>query len=172
MACQPGGLLRCRKGGDRNRVGVDPVRGGTLRLTSDEFFRLSNDRFDLVFIDGLHHAEQVCRDVRHAQLALNPGGVIILHDCNPQSEAQQSREPLEWVWHGDVWKAFVLFRQELNLDAVVGDFDGGIGLIRVRPNPAPLKLEVRYLDLTWPQLVQNRQLYLRLMSSDEIKRWI
>jgi hypothetical protein len=41
-------------------VGVDPLSGGTLRLTSDEFFLTNNQYFDLIFIDGLHEANQVC----------------------------------------------------------------------------------------------------------------
>jgi tetratricopeptide (TPR) repeat protein len=52
------------------KVGIDPVKGGTIRLTSDEFFRLSDDTFDVIFIDGLHYCEQVYKDVRNALLRL------------------------------------------------------------------------------------------------------
>ena len=35
-----------------NKVGVDPVSGGNVRLTSDAFFEKNSDFFDLIFIDG------------------------------------------------------------------------------------------------------------------------
>jgi len=41
------------------KVGVDPVTGGTIRLTSDQFFNSNKENFDCVFIDGLHTYEQV-----------------------------------------------------------------------------------------------------------------
>ena len=36
------------------KVGVDPERGGTLRMTSDAFFASDTQKFDIVFVDGLH----------------------------------------------------------------------------------------------------------------------
>jgi hypothetical protein len=41
-----------------NKVGVDPVAGGTVRKTSDDFFRENQQKFDVIFIDGLHTYEQ------------------------------------------------------------------------------------------------------------------
>ena len=93
------------------KVGVDPapfdsaLRHFTTvcRQTSDAFFaELSRDElFDVVLVDGLHHADQVFRDVQNALLHLADGGAIVMHDCNPQSEAAQ-RVPREVrVWNGD-----------------------------------------------------------------------
>jgi hypothetical protein len=42
-----------------NFIGVDPERGGTMRMTSDEFFEQNKLMFDLIFVDGLHEAHQV-----------------------------------------------------------------------------------------------------------------
>jgi hypothetical protein len=86
--------------------------------TSDEFFaqndkrKKEKERFDLIFIDGLHHADQVEKDIVNAWYALNEGGVILLHDVHPPTEAHQvvPREQLSWT--GDVWKSFVGFRQK------------------------------------------------------------
>jgi hypothetical protein len=65
------------------KVGVDPNRGGTLRMTSDQYFKDHNDTFDLVFVDGLHEHEQAVRDVENSLLRLNPGGtIVILHQKN------------------------------------------------------------------------------------------
>ena len=35
-----------------NKVGVDPISGGTLRMTSDNFFKNNETFFDLIFLDG------------------------------------------------------------------------------------------------------------------------
>ncbi len=44
-------------------VGVDPNKGGTVRMTSDAYFeRNHDDFFDVVFIDGLHEAQQAYRE--------------------------------------------------------------------------------------------------------------
>jgi hypothetical protein len=44
-------------------IGVDPLVGGTHRMTSDEFFETNKQTntttFDLIFIDGLHTGPQV-----------------------------------------------------------------------------------------------------------------
>ena len=69
-------------------VGVDPEQGGTHRMTSDEYFEsnYSNDMFDVVFIDGLHEAFQTYRDILNALHVLRPGGMILVHDCNPPGQ--------------------------------------------------------------------------------------
>jgi len=68
---------------------VDPFTGGTHKMTSDEFFASNNDTFDVIFIDGLHSAKQVMRDVQNSLRWLKYDGHILLHDCNPQREYEQ-----------------------------------------------------------------------------------
>jgi len=65
---------------------VDPAFGGTHAVTSDEFFASNEETFDLIFIDGLHSAAQVMRDIQNSLRWLSYDGFIILHDCNPQRE--------------------------------------------------------------------------------------
>lgn len=120
------------------KTGVDPVRGGTHRMTSDAFFHrgLAFD-YDLVFIDGLHHREQVLRDVDNSLAHLNPGGVIVLDDCRPKEEIQQRRGPKKGYWTGDVWKAVVELRQRPDIDTCVLDDSWGYGIVLPRPNTDP-----------------------------------
>ena len=70
------------------KVGVDPVSGGNIRKTSDAFFSENNQKFDLIFIDGLHHYEQVKRDIFNSLKFLNSKGIILLHDCLPKLHYQ------------------------------------------------------------------------------------
>jgi hypothetical protein len=114
----------------------------------------------------------VCRDVENSLLRLREGGTIVMHDCNPAEKEHQERDQVAITWNGDVWKAFVFFRQEPNLDAIVGNFDFGVGILRARENSDPISLDTDYRELTWADLEQNREQWLRLSESDEIKKWL
>ena len=46
-----------------NKKGVDPVSGGNIRKTSDDFFQANDEMFDIIFIDGLHTYDQVKKDI-------------------------------------------------------------------------------------------------------------
>jgi predicted O-methyltransferase YrrM len=48
-----------------------------------EYLTTSGERFDLIFLDGDHAAKTVYREVPAALRALNPGGVVLLHDFFP-----------------------------------------------------------------------------------------
>ena len=64
-------------------MGIDPVEGGTHKMTSDEFFYNNNDKFDIIFIDGLHQYEQVIKDVKNSLNCLTKNGII---DCQIQND--------------------------------------------------------------------------------------
>ena len=49
----------------KNKIGVDPNDGGTHRITSDVFFKKNKDKFDLIFIDGLHIYSQTLKDINN-----------------------------------------------------------------------------------------------------------
>jgi len=144
------------------KVGVDPRSGGTVRATSDEFFAGNTARFDLVFIDGLHLAEQVVRDVRNALQVLRPNGVIVLHDCLPLDALAQYRRRSSRVWNGDVWKALVEIRTWPQVDAAVCLIDHGLGIVVPRPNSDRVALPAAsFLELTFDQLVDDYRKLLR-----------
>lgn len=71
-----------------NKVGIDPNSGGTLRMTSDEFFKVNLMKYDVIFIDGLHEHTQVWQDFQNAVKVLRPNGIIVLHDMLPPGESQ------------------------------------------------------------------------------------
>jgi hypothetical protein len=118
----------------KHKVGVDPVTGGTVRLTSDQFFNNNKENFDCVFIDGLHTYEQVKKDIQNSLKFLNKNGIILLHDCLPNNFYEQATPRCQFTWNGDVWKAIVECRTNKDLDVYTCYADFGIGVIFNRPN--------------------------------------
>ena len=124
----------------RDKDGVDPGyefenNVANYKMTSDEFFDLIKDhpeiQYDVIFIDGLHHADQVDKDIENSLKHLVPNGYIVLHDCNPISYDAQKIPRETVVWNGDVWKSIVKLRcSEPNLEVTVVDTDWGVGVVR------------------------------------------
>jgi SAM-dependent methyltransferase len=165
------------------KVGVDPIYDYDLKMTSTEYFKQHSEKFDIIFIDGLHEAKQVIKDIRCALKCLTPNGTIILHDCNPTHELLQVTPGdskligvmglcADWkgegVWTGDVWKAFAQFRMNRkNLSCYVIDTDYGVGVIRKgKQKVFPEKKTIKELDYKF--LVKNRKKLLDLRS---LKEW-
>jgi len=120
------------------KVGVDPRSGGTVRARSDEFFARNDERFDVVFIDGLHRYHQVVRDVRNSLDVLNPSGVIVLHDCLPLTWSAHCPYRFQNVWNGDVWRALVEIRTWPDVDSATCLIDHGLGIVVPRANTSRL----------------------------------
>ena len=116
-------------------VDPDPHTPATDHVTSDAFFDACSDSFDIILIDGLHEHNQVYRDIKNSLEHLNPGGVIILHDCLPTTEYMQRtlyESQYGYAWTGDVWKAFTKARAELPYLMYTIDTDFGCGIIDTR----------------------------------------
>jgi len=80
-----------------------------FKMTSDDFFaKHVTGHYDIIFIDGLHTAYQVSKDIYNSINHINPaGGWIILDDVYPHCEYEQERLNLRkcGAQTGDVWKA-------------------------------------------------------------------
>ena len=116
----------------------------TYKTTSDDFFtRLefnqldlpSDYKWDVIFIDGLHLAPQVEKDILNSLNHLSENGVIVLHDCNPFLYEDNYTRLVEdyWnqPWNGTVWKAIYKFRtsrSDLNICTI--NIDEGVSLIK------------------------------------------
>jgi hypothetical protein len=165
-----------RKVNAPNKDGVDPGAERHIapevnyKMTSDDFFdSIKNDDqkiYDIIFIDGLHHADQVRKDIYNAVRHLTPGGFILMHDCNPISYESQLVPRKTIVWNGDPWKAFVEFKgMHPNIQCCVVDCDYGVGVIRIHHH---LKKQ-NFLVPEWNEFDQNRKHYLNLVTWDEFK---
>lgn len=158
------------------KVGVDPDPKAlaSLQMTSDQFFKnprlyltdsIDDDLppFDLIFIDGLHTAEQVKKDFENALKILCDGGFIVLHDVNPETYDRTlvPRPTPTGTWNGSTYKFAVAFEDSPHVYTV--DVDHGCMVIQKKEG---LKWgHVSYLN--WEFFDQYRKELLHLISWDE-----
>ena len=171
----------------KNKTGVDPfpcpnrLRGCiTHRISSDDFFEQNDKEFDIIFIDGLHLAEQVEKDIINSLKVLRPNGYIVCHDMLPTKEGHQSREGASvaakhedeyrvglgeaGAWTGDCWKAWVKIRSERDdINMRVVDTDWGVGVISKEPQA---KIDLNK-DLTWENFLKERDYWMNIISPEE-----
>ena len=154
----------------KNKIGVDPVSGGNIRKTSNDFFKTNKKNFDIVFIDGLHHYEQVKQDVINSINFLNKNGIILLHDCMPDSMSKQAVPRYKMQWNGDVWKAIIHFRQQKFIDTYTCEIDQGIGIIKKRENSSILNIDKSISQLKFKDYYENYKKFLRVIDLKEFHK--
>ena len=153
-----------------NKIGVDPYSGGNVRKTSDDFFKDNKKKFDIVFIDGLHTYNQVKKDILNSLDCLKEGGIVLVHDCMPDSLSKQAVPRYRMIWNGDVWKAIVDLRQREDLEIFTCEMDQGIGIIKKETNSSILKIEKPVIKLKFKDYFDNYKKYLRVISVEEFKK--
>jgi hypothetical protein len=160
-----------------HKDGVDPGSEGVVppevnyHMTSNEFFDLikghEDIKYDIIFIDGLHEYSQVKKDIENSLKHLQPKGFIVMHDCNPVSHDAQLPNRQTVAWNGDVWKAFVEFKQNnLFYECCVIDTDFGVGVIKNNVNPI---YSTPLIDMDYQTFDNNRKRLLNLVTWDEFK---
>ncbi|MBD1166659.1 class I SAM-dependent methyltransferase [Pelagibacterales bacterium SAG-MED07] len=160
--------VNCKK-----KVGVDPVSGGTIRDTSDNFFKTNSENFDCVFIDGLHKYHQVKKDIKNSLKFLNEGGIILLHDCLPNNYYEQAVPRCQWTWNGDVWKAIVECRTNKDIDVYTCYADFGIGVIFKRPNQNLLEYpKENYSNLHFEEYFHNHKKLMNIVEYEDLIKLI
>lgn len=150
-------------------VDPDPSAHATFCMTSDDFFeRLKPGNqdyiFDLIFIDGLHTAEQVQKDFENAIKILSSNGYIVIHDANPQKEEHTivPRPTPSGHWNGSCYKfAVQLASNWANYKTV--DIDNGCGVFYNCFEKFSLQAEPK----DWNHFNRNRKELLNLITWDE-----
>jgi len=56
-------------------------------MSSEEWFEINQDSYDMFFIDGCH--PRVAFDVKEAWRRLKPGGILLVHDYDPAVKTSQ-----------------------------------------------------------------------------------
>jgi hypothetical protein len=162
-----------------------------FEMTSDDFFTHSadpNQKYDIVFLDGLHTFEQTFRDFCSSQAHSHDGTIWLVDDVHPsdifsahpdQAEAYRSRERhgLEGVqWHGDVFKVvFAIhdFFPNLSYRTIVGSGNPQAVVVRRQRDvfaPAFADLE-QITRMTYYDFMQHRDV-MNLATEDEVIAWL
>lgn len=151
-----------------NKIGVDPEKGGNVRLTSDDFFKINKSFFDIIFIDGLHLYEQVRKDFFNSLNFLNPEGIILIHDCLPNKFRDQTRLRSHELWNGDVWKLIVELRtlDYIQLYTIIADH--GVAIVKLGKNKNILKVNKDFRKLNYKDYYNNHVQFMNTISYEEL----
>jgi len=151
------------------KMTCDPIyKGANLKhevwpLSSDDFFESNTEKvnFDVVFIDGLHHCDQVRKDIINA-LKCN-AKAIILHDTIPPTEAHQIVPRKQTSWTGDCWRSVVGFKQsypDLKLETYRSDY----GLSVLYPEGKKVKKHFENKEMTYEEFKANEVELLNIID--------
>lgn len=147
------------------------------RAPSDAYFGglCRSDRFDVIYLDGLHTFEQTLRDLLNAVLLLRHPGVIVVDDVLPDSYAASLREmrragqlrqrhpSANGNWMGDVYRLVFFvdsFLQQFRY-RMVADNHGQLVIWRARrPEVADRRVEwvarAAWEDIVTDEATQRR----------------
>jgi hypothetical protein len=136
----------------------------------------SGQTFDIVFVDPYHSYDASAIDIELGWRLVKPGGVMVVHDCNPTDELVASAEFHGGSWCGQTYLAFLDFvARRPELAYCVVDTDWGVGLVFQRQGHAPklfCDLPARHdlgaLNLKdWKVFEAQRRRVLRLISEKQ-----
>jgi hypothetical protein len=163
-----------------HKDGVDPYPGSEVGggifpevnypISSDDFFEFIKDhdiKYDIIFIDGLHHSDQVDKDIVNSLKHIQSNGTIVLHDCNPPKYETQLVPRQTGIWNGDVWKSLVKLRHSnsnITIDTV--DTDWGVGIIQFGKQKLYDKVSLEQ-SLDYFYFDKNRDELLNIISVEE-----
>lgn len=162
----------------KNKLGVDPkpkIKQSNIYVgTSDDFFKNNKQKFDIIFIDGLHLEEQVDKDIINSLECITDKGLILLHDCNPPTKLHQ-REQYKVngkypSWNGTVWRSIAklrMTRSDLKINVI--DTDWGVGVIKKSKDE---ELYPYKENFTYDLLEKDRKKLLKLVKAKTFKTFI
>lgn len=154
------------------------------KMSSDDFFQYEagNYKWDIIFIDGLHEAGQVYKDIQNSLKHLTDDGVIILHDCNPP-KYEHTTTGIDGCWTGDTYKAILEIQSKGYTKFVYYtiDIDWGCGILKpfaeIKAEDGLISTTAVIMDLRdldwqkaktdWSYFDQNRKELLNLISVEE-----
>ena len=152
------------------KTGVDPFKGGNIKLKSCDFFKINKKKYDCIFIDGLHTYEQVKKDIVNSINCVGESGIIFIHDCLPNNVYEQNVPRSTYIWNGDVWKAIVEMRTKEDFQTYTINADYGIGVILKKKNQNLLKInETNFKKLKFKDFFYNYKKWMNIIEYEEFK---
>lgn len=150
-------------------VDPDPNSVSNFLMDSDTFFKQNHEKFDLIFIDGLHHSDQVEKDIYNSLKVLNHNGYIVCHDLLPMSYEMQLVPRMREEWTGDCWKTWVKLRSiENTLTMYTIDTDYGCGIIK-RGSQECISIDA---DLTYENFLKNKQSWMNIIDCNTFVNYL
>lgn len=174
-----------------------PLRARAVRIAGlgrgEHYFRMESDAFfvrhgewlrahpiDVALVDGLHESDQAMRDIENCLRFLSPTGVVLVHDCNPQTASaaaptlgEASRtEGWNGEWNGDVYRAIVCLRlKHPDVGVCVLDMDQGLGIVAPWLEPEPLaRIDDEVGSLDFESFSERREELLNLRPPEDLDR--
>jgi len=158
--------------------GVDPVKlcsEVNFNMTSDIFFEkfCRENLYDIIFIDGHHDSEYVCRDLNNSLKMIKNNGTIVLHDCKPHTEKAACKSvngnPPQglWEWNGDSYKVMhsCVENYNKNLKCYTVEVDHGVGVVQKIKNKF---VEITYNDsYSYKTMMENPEKEINCISTEK-----
>lgn len=95
-------------------------------------------RYDIILVDSFHSYESTLIDLHGAACLLRPGGILVVHDCNPRDSQTVTREFREGEWCGLTYQAFLDFVWAIDPSGYCTvDTDFGCGIVYVDQPAVP-----------------------------------
>lgn len=186
-------------GKSKFKIAVDPeFQSDTLRIigkvffnpfnlynkyfekASDDFFKedapqlFANKKINLSFIDGMHEYSFALSDVENTLKYLSDDGVIVLHDCNPQTKVagisfkEWEARDRRGTWNGDVWRTLLhlrSLRDDINVFTL--DCDHGLGIVTKGKAENKLNYSLEeILQFKYEDFNANRTQWINLKPAD------
>lgn len=146
---------------DPNVPPIGKLQAVVYKKTSDEFFQINEDEIDVIFIDGLHYADQVRKDISNA-LKCN-AKVVIVHDTIPHSKEMQKQSRTTKEWTGDVWRAVVGFIESYP-DVKAFTCRADYGLTVIYPEGKKVKKHFENKEMTYEEFKANEVELLNIID--------
>jgi SAM-dependent methyltransferase len=181
-----------------SKFAIDPefkIPGGAADFDGHRFFEVTSDEFfanppidivkhgiDIALVDGLHTYEQALRDVENCLKHLNPGGLVVMHDCLPASAAEaaptlaaaRAMPEFNEAWTGDVYKTVIHLRTfRPDLSVAVLDCDHGVGLVQKGDAESMLSIELEHIqEIDFAELQRASGSWLNLKPASWFDSWL
>jgi len=99
--------------------------------TTDDFFKSTEQKFDIIYIDADHHFKSVDKDFKNSIEHLTRDGIICMHDIGPVSEHDTRPRA-----SGTAFMSFMHIRENPEFDAFSYEFENGdiLGLVKLSTN--------------------------------------
>jgi SAM-dependent methyltransferase len=150
-------------------VDINPDFNPDIVASSDDFFRKNKESFDVIFIDGLHHADQVQRDILNSLSVLETNGFIVCHDTLPFTFDMQTIPIHDGMWCGNTWESIINLRQTRpDLEITTLDVETGITIIRFGIQEI-LKINE---TLSYDLFIHNKSKWMNIMNLIEFYTWM